>query len=101
MRFAEYLLTCFSEEAVEVAHAAHKVIRFTPEDHHPSKQNSNIQELAKEFNELLAVREMLINYGYDIPVVNEIKQAKKARLIEFAYYSKRLGVIEDDIVEGL
>lgn len=44
---------------------------------------------------------MLISYGYDIPVVNEIKQAKKKRLIEFAHHSKRLGVIEDEVVKGL
>lgn len=101
MRFDEYLLTCLVEECVETAHAACKVQRFTPDDHHPSRESTNIQELTKEFNDLLALREMLMNFGYEIPVDRTMIDAKKARVYEFAHMSKRMGVITDEIVEGL
>jgi hypothetical protein len=95
MDFKQYLLTCFIEESVEVAHAASKVIRFTPDDSYVQGGPSNLDNLCKEFNELLALRDMLIEHGINISQDTRIQQMKRDRVMEYAKYSQMLGVIED------
>lgn len=97
MLFTQYLTTCFIEEATEVAHAASKVQRFTPFDSYEPGGPSNLETLTKEFSELIAVKEMLSARGISIGIDERVVADKKTRLLEYASYSKMLGVITDDV----
>lgn len=90
----QYLLTVLSEEAVEVSHAAHKVIRFTPHDSHTIGGPTNLENLEKEYNDLIAMVEMLAEKGIVIGVSRELIAKKKQRVLDYMAYSRQLGVVK-------
>ena len=95
MRLQQYLLVCFMEECMEVAHAASKVLRFTKDDAPIIGGITNYQNLSKEFSELMATVEMLKEHGIELVADPRIVASKKKRTSDYAHYSKLLGVISD------
>lgn len=91
----EYMLLCFAEEAIEVAHAASKVMRFTEHDAHTIGGQTNIQKLQSEFSELMAMVELLEEHGIVLKPSRGTITRKKERYSEYEDYSTKLGVIED------
>lgn len=94
MRTDEYLMVVLGEEAIEVAHASSKVLRFTPHDSHTIGGPTNLEHLVTEFNELLAVVEMLKEEGLDLKRDEDIIARKKQRVKDYLEYSKKIGVVE-------
>ena len=87
MTETEYLCLTFMEEATEVAHAMSKVLRFTKHDSHTIGGPSNLDVLEKEFNELLALKAMLVEKGILIRNRPEIQAMKIDRVNSYVTIS--------------
>lgn len=94
MHWDEYLLVCFTEELNETAQEASKCLRFTCMDKHPSKPHTNLQGLNKEFSQIIAVIELLEEEGISITVDRDEVESKKARLLQYAEHSRKLGALK-------
>lgn len=73
-----YLLTCLIEEAAEIIKEATKAQRFGLHDNYLPLTPE--QRLKQEVNDLLAVREMLLDEGLDIRKDRELLEAKKRKV---------------------
>ena len=94
MKPADYLMLCLGEEGSELAQAVSKVLRFTPDDSAIIHGPTNMERLIMEYNDILAVVEMLKEHGVDIPRVQTLIDHKKERLATYMRYSERLGVVD-------
>ncbi len=94
MHWDEYLLVCFTEELNETAQEASKCLRFTCMDKHSSKPHTNLQGLNKEFSQIIAVIELLEEEGISITVDRDEVESKKARLLQYAEHSRKLGALK-------
>ena len=90
----QYLLLVLSEEAVEVSHSAHKVLRFTEHDSHTIGGPTNIEKLETEYNDLLATVEALKEEcGFVINADPDKIARKRQRIRDYFDYSVKLGVV--------
>lgn len=90
MNKTEYLLVCIAEEASEVAKAASKCLRFSPEDNYVD--GKNIDLLRQEFIDLYTVLQMYSDItGYRFDAVFDEKKAD--RVANFMNRSRRLGAL--------
>lgn len=90
----QHLFACFAEECGEVVQVIGKIFRFGELDSHPKTGNvPNIELLRREFNDIVAVAEML-----DIHIDQELIEAKQARVRKYMAYANRNG--EGDMNEG-
>ena len=94
MKVTQYVLLCLAEEANEVAHAVSKVLRFTPDDSAITGGPSNMETLQKEYNDFLAVAELLSSMSIPLQRDPVMVEMKKKRLLEYMDYSEKLGVVE-------
>jgi len=99
MNRREHLFTILSEECSEVIHAVCKTLRFGP-DEGRDIDRTNLQRLKEEFNQMLAVADMLSNEGVDLRDDLEVQQKKKDKVEEYLKYSVECGTLYDNI-EGL
>ena len=94
----QFLLTLAAEEAVEVAHRAHKAIRFTAAEIQAGQELSNADRLVIEYFELSVIMEMLEEKGIiTVPtdtIVAQIMDEKRTRVEQYAKLSRMLGQIE-------
>lgn len=96
MNKREYLLTCLSEESLEIAHAVCKGLRFGLEDVGPNKEASNLEQLRREICDLLAIVELLEEDGLDMYTWNKLSiDAKKKKVKKYMQYSIERGCLED------
>jgi hypothetical protein len=51
----QYLLDKSQEEASEIVQAISKIRRFGPDNHHPDRTTTNLQELVNEIEDFLAI----------------------------------------------
>lgn len=51
----QYFLDKMQEESAEVIQAVSKIRRFGPDNHHPQRKETNLQELIGEIEDLLAL----------------------------------------------
>ena len=94
----EHLLTILAEECIETGQRATKALRFTMEEVQPGQELSNAERLIYEFNDIVAMMELLRDEGYlgagktifDIEAINK----KKAKVEQFLQYSKELGTLD-------
>lgn len=86
------------EECVEVAHAVSKVIRFTAHDSYKIGEPTNLENLVKEFNELMALVQMLNDEGIPIKESAQYIEQKKRMVEEYMKYSALLKVVSNDSV---
>lgn len=90
-----YLLTCLSEECNEVGQRASKAIRFGINEIQPDHNKTNKERLVEEYNDLVAVMEILKEEGY-INGMDDIglKYDKKNKIKKYMEYSKELGILD-------
>ena len=98
MNTLEHTLTTVSEEAIELANASlmfaqtiSKALRFGLHDIGPDKVRNNLAQMNHEYNDLLAVVEIL-NESVVVPLVRDqaLIDAKKKRFEKFLQYSTTL-----------
>lgn len=78
----QYFLDKMQEESAEVIQAVSKIRRFGPDNHHPQRKETNLQELIGEIEDLLALIAAL-EYTQFIDLTNSadnIKHKLKALL---------------------
>lgn len=51
----QYYLDKLQEEAAEIIQAVSKIRRFGPDNHHPDRKETNVQELIGELEDFLAL----------------------------------------------
>lgn len=96
MRQIDYLFLCLAEEASEVAQAASKCIRFTP-DHAREGFPSNIRQLELELNDLMVILQLLEELGYPINLVDKDAQKDKVqRFLKYVNMSQQMGTLQHD-----
>ena len=92
MTLEQYLLTCFSEECVELAQAISKAIRFGLDDQWPGKPTTNRTDIKVEFNDILAVLELLEENQILIAYRDQkLIDAKKLKLSKMLLHSADRG----------
>jgi len=101
MNRREYLLTCLMEEANEVAKAASKAIRFGIMEVYPNTNETNIDRLSRELNDLRAVTEMVESdvmtedpFFLSKAMDKDHRAQKKVKMEHYMEYSQALGVLE-------
>jgi NTP pyrophosphatase (non-canonical NTP hydrolase) len=60
----QYLTAKLQEEAAEVIQAVSKINRFGPQNKHPDRTTTNLQELVGELEDFLAIVAALEHYQY-------------------------------------
>ncbi len=96
MNTREYLLALLAEEAVEIAQAAHKCIRFTSEQGFDIKGMNNTCYLEKELSDLFAVVQMLNDTKFlDWRINNQEILDKEAKILGYMEHSRKLGVLSE------
>lgn len=107
MTIREYLLDCLMEEAAEVAVAVSKAQRFGDDesDSEPFtdeasgfhvRTGNNIEVIEKEYNDLVAVLELLDQEcGIKVRLRPELMQRKLHKLRAAMKYSNTRGVLQD------
>jgi len=93
MNKQEHLLVCMAEECSEIQHAIAKALRFGVDDHGHSERPTNRVQLRAEFNDLLAVAEMLEEHGFNFEPSRIDIAAKKKRVAEYMEYASGNGTL--------
>lgn len=96
MNRKEHLLTILSEECLEIAKDVSKGLRFGLDDHYPTQTITNGESINHEFNDLLAVIEMLNEEGIlNVKPDRELIEKKKQKVEHFLLYSKNAGTLNN------
>ncbi|ABE50989.1 hypothetical protein [Methylobacillus flagellatus] len=96
MNLVEHLFTVAGEECGEIAQMCSKVNRFGMNEVFPGQPLTNAQRMHVEIDDLMAMIELLnqhADFGY-APSSTRI-EAKKAKVMKYAAYSKQLGTLTD------
>ena len=90
MNKKEYLFALLAEESCEVAQAANKCIRFTPE--HAYYDDSNLERLQTEITDFMTVLQLLAE---ELGTVfsTEISAAKVDRIEGYMTISRNMGTL--------
>jgi len=94
MNRLEHLLTILGEECSELHQETCKALRFGL-DEQRDLPTSNIERMQREFNDLLAMIEMVNDaYGDNVLFTDyPLKDAKKLKVEKYLLYSKELGTL--------
>ena len=96
MNHSEHLLTCLAEECAELSKAATKALRFGVNDKGPKEMHTNAENIQFEFNDVLAIIEMLAEQGV-VPLGDsrpEVLQRKKDKVNSYMEYASRKGALQ-------
>lgn len=97
----EHLLTILSEECIETAQRVSKALRFGLQEIQPGQELTNAQRIVYEFNDILAMMEMLqsenaFNHHINGPVKDGDAIVKKKKKVEkFLELSKECGTLTE------
>lgn len=92
----EHLLTILAEECNETAKRASKALRFSLQEVQPGQSFTNGQRITEEFNDIVAMMEMLKAEGHLSEVFDyQHVQAKKAQVEHFLKHSKANGTLDE------
>lgn len=93
MNRTEHLLICLAEECAEVQQAITKALRFGLDDGYPNAGTTNAQEIGREFIDVVAVMEMLVDFGVIKLPPNRLARTeqKKSRVTEYMVYAEQRG----------
>lgn len=91
----QFLLMKLAEEASEVAQIAMKTMQFGMYEKRPGLDESNVERIHGELNDLLGIVKMLNEECYFAfePDPNK-HEAKKEKVNKYYAYSKQLGKVE-------
>ena len=94
MNEIEYLLVKVAEECNEVSQRCTKALCFGMDEKQPGQPFDNKERILQEFNDLVAVMEML--FGKPVSGLVDQKQvdAKKSKIIKYMIYSMECGTLE-------
>jgi len=81
-----------SEECNEVGQRCSKAIRFGMNETQPSKDQTNFERLSAEFQDLIAVADLL-----GLSIDSERVEAKKRKIEKYGKYSKELGILKENL----
>lgn len=92
----EHLLTILTEECNETGQRVSKAIRFGMQEVQEGQLLTNAERVIYEFNDIVAVMELLLNDG-DIKLLfdREAIVAKKQKIVKYMEYAKKCGTITD------
>lgn len=96
MNRTEMLLTILAEECGEVAQRATKILRFGATEMRSDETINNTKKLEVEFNDLLAMVEMLRNEGIVIYQNTVLQQAKIDKVEHYLKYSEKIGTLTNN-----
>ena len=83
MNRVDHLLVCLAEECSETAQRATKMLRFGPEEIQPSQELDNTERVVLEFNDIMAIMEMLMDEGVIPPgFIRPVLILKKKNRVE-------------------
>lgn len=98
MNTTEHLLTCLSEECIEVSKDIHKGLRFGLDDRNVLNPTgpTNLERIIDELNDLLGVlvlcsQEGVLPSGY---LDEEKQQQKREKVKRFMRYAKEKGALQ-------
>jgi len=77
----QYLTAKLQEEAAEVIQAVSKINRFGPQNKHPDRTTTNLQELVQELEDFLAIVAALEHYQYVDLTLSQQQIAQKAKAL--------------------
>lgn len=89
----EHLLVKLMEESSEIVKAVSKVLLFGLEDGYPELDTTNEEDINNEFNDLLAVVQMLNSEGLNIYSDNTKISAKKVKVEQWILYAKQRKIL--------
>jgi hypothetical protein len=92
MNRLEHLLVIMSEECAEVQQDIAKALRFGL-DEGRDISGTNEQRIRKEFNQLIAMVEMLEKEGVDLSPDHAARLNKKQKVEKYLEYSKECGTL--------
>lgn len=102
MNKTEHLLTCLSEEGVEISHIIHKALRFGLHERWPNNPNaakpSNCERLIDELNDLLGVISLLEDEKILPPnwKSDHKRLAKREKVLKYMIYARGEGALKDE-----
>lgn len=94
MNLQQYLMSLLMEEASEVAQAANKCNRFTPDHIYADYGNSNLERLQIEITDLVTVLSLLekeLGVTFDMTPSND----KVQRITNMMVHSRAMGTLTD------
>lgn len=95
MTLKEYYLIILAEECAETAERVSKCLRFTCEEIQPGQGLTNAERVVYEFNDIVAVMEVLQEMGVLHTVIDrKAIELKKEKIKTYTRYSMGQGVIE-------
>jgi NTP pyrophosphatase (non-canonical NTP hydrolase) len=77
----QYLTAKLQEEAAEVIQAVSKINRFGPQNSHPDRTTTNLEELVGELEDFLAIVAALEHYQYIDLTLSRSNIANKAKAL--------------------
>jgi hypothetical protein len=94
MTRTENLLTILGEECVETAQRVSKAIRFTLHEIQDGQELTNAERIVYEFNDIVAMMEILQEEGvFDKVIDREAIDKKKLKVTKYLDYSVELGTV--------
>lgn len=94
MTIEELLLITLAEELAETTQRVSKALRFTLSEVQEGQELSNAQRIVYEFNDVLAIMEIMHERGMLPPIrVQEYIDLKRAKLEKWANYSAEVGTL--------
>lgn len=93
MNLQEHLLSCLAEECAEVAQRVSKALRFGLEEVQPGQPMNNLERIALELNDLVAIKELLRENGVNLRIDHQAVEAKKVKVLKFADYARSQGAL--------
>ena len=92
MNKQEHLLVILMEECAELQKECAKALRFGMDDHEPGSKETNGQRIIHEFDDVVAVGEMLFGDNlFNCTLVND----KKVKIAKWMVYSKEKGTLTE------
>lgn len=94
MTRTQLLLVLLMEECGETAQRASKAIRFRLDEIQPDQTLNNSERIIYEFNDIVAVMELLKEEGHINTVIDrEAIEKKKEKIKKYIDYSIQLGTV--------
>lgn len=96
MKVTTYLLICLIEECAELIQRVCKSLRFGLYETQPEQQLNNLERMRYEFNDIIAITELLHANNVELDQSDIAIDEKKAKVCKYLAYSESLGMVESE-----